>query len=97
MEAHPGIIEEVKWRKKSNPDGVPVWSYSGILCTGETYKDKIKLTFFRGSEVEDPHKLLNSGSGKRRAIDLFEGSELNDSSFKNLIKSAVKVNIANQQ
>ena len=74
----PQVVEEVKWRKPSNPSGVPVWSHSGILCTGETYKDKVKLTFARGAALEDPSGLFNSSldGGTRRAIDIREGETI---------------------
>src|SRR6476646_2438227 len=74
-DAVPGVEEDIKWRKKTNPIGVPVWSSDGILFTGETYKDKVKLTFFKGASLDDPSGLFNSSlEGKERhAIDLFEG------------------------
>src|SRR5215204_5051020 len=78
-EADPDIVEEVKWRKPSNPFGVPVWSHDGIICTGETYKDKVKLTFARGASLRDPAGLFNSSleGNTRRAIDMFEGDNIN--------------------
>lgn len=90
-QADPEVVEEVKWRKPSNPDGVPVWSHGGILCTGETYKDKVKLTFARGALLPDPAKLFNASleGNARRAIDLFEGDELDEAAFKALIRAAV--------
>jgi hypothetical protein len=98
-EADPGVAEEVKWRKPSNPLGVPTWSHAGILCTGETYKDKIKLTFARGAALEDPKGLFNSGfgGGTRRAIDLAEGAEIDESAFKALIGEAVALNLAHKK
>src|SRR3546814_9511812 len=74
-EAEPGVTETIKWRKPSNPLGVPVWAHGGILCTGETYKDKVKLTFARGASLADPARLFTASldAGTRRAIDLFEG------------------------
>ena len=74
-EADPEVIEEVKWRKPASPLGVPVWEHDGIICTGETYKDKVKLTFARGAALEDPKNLFNSSleGGTRRAIDFHEG------------------------
>lgn len=91
----PEAIEERKWRKPSNPDGVPTWSHEGIICTGETYKDKVKLTFARGASLPDPSRLFNASldAGTRRAIDLREGDEINADSFKVLIKEAVKFNL----
>ena len=95
-EADPKVVEEVKWRKASNPMGVPTWSHGGIICTGETYKDKVKLTFARGASLEDPSGLFNSSldGGTRRAIDLSESDRLDDSAFKALIREAVAVNLS---
>src|SRR3982751_2317708 len=83
-QADPEVVEEVKWRKPSNPLGVPTWSHSGILCTGETYKDKVKLTFARGASVDDPSRLFNSSldGNARRAIDIGEGDEFDETAFK---------------
>jgi hypothetical protein len=93
--ADPDIVEEVKWRKPSNPGGVPVWSHDGIVCTGETYKDKVKATFAYGAKLKDPAKLFNAGfgGGTRRAIDFFEGDKINERAFKALVKAAVEFNI----
>ena len=87
-EACPNIVEEWKWR------GVPVWEHEGIICTGETYKAVVKLTFARGAALDDPKQLFNSSleGNVRRAIDLHEGEEINESAFKNLIKAAAKAN-----
>lgn len=92
--ADSGIVEEVKWRKPSNPAGVPVWSRAGIICTGETYKDKVKLTFARGASLEDPSGLFNSSldGNTRRAIDIHEGDKVDDTAFRGLIRAAVKLN-----
>lgn len=92
--ADPEVVEEIKWRKPSNPSGVPVWSHDGILCTGETYKDKVKLTFMKGASLSDPSGLFNSslGGNARRAIDIFEGDKINGKAFKTLIREAVKLN-----
>ena len=78
-EADPDMVEEIKWRKPSNPDGVPAWSHHGLICTGETYKDKVKLTFSHGASLPDPDGLFNNGFGGKvwRAIDLFEGDKVN--------------------
>ena len=94
-EADPDVVEEVKWRKPSNPMGVPTWSHAGILCTGETYKDKIKLTFARGASLEDPKGLFNSSltGGTRRAIDIPEGADVDEAAFKALINAAVAENV----
>jgi len=93
-EADPDVNEEVKWRKPSNPAGVPVWSHSGIICTGETYKDKVKLTFAKGAFLDDPKGLFNASlDGKeRRAIDIREGDEIDEEALKALIRAAVKLN-----
>jgi hypothetical protein len=98
-EADPDVVEEVKWRKPSNPSGVPVWSHAGIICTGETYKDKIKLTFAKGASLPDPAKLFNSSldGGTRRAIDIREGEEPEADAFKALVRAAVAVNLASSK
>lgn len=94
-EAAPDVVEEVKWRKPSNSMlGVPVWSHSGIICTGETYKDKVKFTFAKGAALKDPAKLFNSSleGSTRRAIDIREGEKINVSAFKALVRAAVALN-----
>ena len=95
-EADPEVEETVKWRKTSNPNGVPVWEHCGMICTGETYRDKIKLTFARGASLSDPKKLFNSGleGGTRRALDIREGQSVDQSAFKALIREAVAANLA---
>ena len=92
--ADPDIVEDLKWRKPSNPGGVPVWSHDGIICTGETYKDKVKLTFANGASVDDPSGLFNSSlEGKtRRAIDFREGDAIDEDALAALIRSAAAVN-----
>jgi hypothetical protein len=94
LEADPEMIEERKWKKAANPDGVPVFSHHGIVCTGETYKDKVKLTFAKGAALEDPAGLFNAGleSGTRRAIDIHEGEKVEGRAFKALVKAAVALN-----
>lgn len=95
MEADPGIVEERKWRKPSNGmAGVPVWSHNGIICTGETYKKVVKLTFAQGASVPDPKRLFNASleGGTRRAIDIPEGQQVDSSAFKALVKAAVALN-----
>ena len=95
-EADPEMVEEVKWRKPSNSmRGVPVWSHAGIICTGETYKDKVKLTFARGASLEDPSGLFNSSldGNVRRAIDVYEGDKINEAALKALIREAVALNL----
>ena len=93
-EADPDIVEERKWRKPSNPAGVPTWSAHGIICTGETYKDKVKLTFARGASLPDPTHLFNASldGGTRRAIDIREGEKIDAQAFKTLVKAAVSEN-----
>lgn len=99
QQAEPDIVEEIKWRKPSNPSGVPVWSCGGIICTGETYKDKVKLTFVKGASLPDPAKLFNSGleGNTRRAIDLHAGEQLNEKAFKALIRAAVESNFSGKE
>ena len=93
LAASPAIVEEWKWVKPSNP-GVPVWSANGGICTGETYKNYVKLTFFKGASLPDPKGLFNASltAGTRRAIDIHEGEQPNASAFKALINAAIKAN-----
>ena len=93
-EADPEIVEDVKWRKPSNPMGVPVWEHAGIICTGETYKDKVKLTFAKGAALEDPSGLFNASldGSTRRAIDLHEGDTIDEKALTVLIRAAVALN-----
>lgn len=96
-EADPRVVEEVKWRKPSNAmRGVPVWSHGGIVCTGETYKDKVKTTFARGASLPDPSGLFNASleGGTRRAIDFYEGRKIDAKAFKALVRAAVELNMA---
>lgn len=95
-EADPGVVEDVKWRKPTNPAGVPVWEHDGLICTGETYKDKVKLTFANGAALKDPARVFNASldGAVRRAIDLHEGDALNEKAFKALIRDAVAFNKA---
>jgi hypothetical protein len=92
--AEPGMAEEAKWRKASNPDGVPTFSCDGLVCTLETYRDKVKVTFARGASVEDPTGLFNASldAGTRRAVDLHEGDVLDEDSFVRLVRAAVARN-----
>ena len=92
-QADPDVVEEWKWKKPSSP-GVPVWSHQGMICTGETYKNVVKLTFFKGASLEDPARLFNSSldGNARRAIDIHEGEEVDGSAFKELIREAVALN-----
>src|SRR5579862_8725610 len=94
-EADPDVVEEWKWVKPTNP-GTPVWSHNGIICTGESHKQVVKLTFFRGASLKDPKKLFNSSldGNVRRAIDLREGEKINEAAFRQLIRAAVATNTA---
>ncbi|MBL6852146.1 MAG: DUF1801 domain-containing protein [Alphaproteobacteria bacterium] len=95
-EADPDVVEEAKWKKPSNNmKGVPVWHHDGILCTGEKYKDYVKLTFARGAALPDPSRLFNASleGGTRRAIDIPEGGKIDERAFKALIRAAVAANI----
>jgi hypothetical protein len=95
LEADPEVVEEVKWRKPSNAmSGVPVWSHDGIVCTGETYRNAVKLTFARGAALDDPTRLFNASlaGGTRRAIDLREGDRIDEEALKALIRAAVALN-----
>jgi hypothetical protein len=96
MEAEPGTDEEAKWKKASNPDGVPTFSCDGLICTVETYKDKVKLTFAKGASLDDPAGLFNASldAGTRRAIDLHEGDALDEKAFVALVREAVAHNRA---
>ena len=98
-EADPEITEEVKWKKPTNPAGVPVWSRGGIVCTGETYKDKVKLTFAKGAALPDPSRLFNGslGGNTMRAIDIREGDQIDESAFKALVRAAVALNLSKRQ
>ena len=93
-QADPEVVEEVKWRKPSNPLGVPVWEHGGIICTGETYKAVVKLTFAKGAALEDPSGLFNSSleGNVRRAIDIHEGDKIDEKALKALIRAAVALN-----
>lgn len=94
LEADPGIVEECKWIKPTNPSGVPVWSHAGIVCTGETYKNAVKLTFAQGASLPDPSRLFNASleGNTRRAIDIHEGETVDPRAFKVLVKAAVAHN-----
>lgn len=93
-QAVPDVVEEIKWRKPSNPAGVPTWSSDGIICTGETYKDKVKLTFAKGASLDDPDGVFNASldAGTRRAIDLGEGDELDPDAFEAIVRAAADLN-----
>jgi hypothetical protein len=87
-QADPQVIEEVKWRKPSNPAGIPVWSHDGMICTGETYKNHLRLTFAKGTSLKDPKNLFSV----HRAIIIHEGDKINEKAFKNLVSAAVMLN-----
>ena len=93
-QADPDVIEELKWKKPSNPAGVPVWSHDGMICTGETYKDHVKVTFAKGAALADPSRLFNSSleGNARRAIDIREGDKIDEEAFKTLVRAAVGLN-----
>jgi hypothetical protein len=94
--ADPDVVEAVKWRKPTNPAGVPVWEHSGLICTGETYRDKVKLTFARGAALEDPAGLFNSSldGNTRRAIDIRESKAPDGEALKALVRAAVAENLS---
>ena len=93
-EAEPDVVEEAKWKKPSNPAGVPTFSADGLVCTVETYKDKVKVTFAKGASLEDPSHLFNASldAGTRRALDLREGDRLDEKAFVELVREAVALN-----
>jgi len=94
LAASDEIVETVKWRKPTNPDGVPVWEKDGILCTGEVYRDKVKLTFAKGASLADPHGLFNASleGNTRRAIDIVEGVALDRAALTTLVSEAIRAN-----
>ncbi len=93
-QADPEVVEEVKWRKPSSPAGVPVWSHDGIICTGEVYKSRVKMTFAKGASLDDPSGLFNSSleGNTRRAIDIHEGEKIDEKALKALVRAAVAHN-----
>jgi hypothetical protein len=97
-QADPEVVEEQKWKKPSSPAGVPVWSHDGMICTGETYKDHVKVTFAKGASLKDPSHLFNSSleGNLRRAIDFQEGEKVDGKAFKALIQAAVALNGASK-
>ena len=96
VEAEPDVVEEAKWKKASNPAGVPTFSADGLVCTVETYKDKVKLTFAKGAALEDPSGLFNASldAGTRRALDIVEADTLDEAAFVELVREAVALNRA---
>jgi len=97
-QADPEVVEELKWRKPSNPAGVPVWYHDGIICTGETYVNHLRLTFAKGASLKDPKGLFNSGleGNVRRAIDIHEGDKVDEAALGDLIRAAVALNLKGQ-
>jgi len=95
-EADPQVVEELKWKKPTNPAGVPVWSDDGMICTGEVYKDHVKVTFAKGASLDDPHGLFNAslGGALRRAIDLYQHDHVDETAFTALVRAAVALNKA---
>ena len=95
-EADPDVTEELKWRKPTNPGGIPVWSHNGLICTGETYKSVVKLTFAKGASLKDPTRLFNASleGNTWRAIDIHEGEGVDERAFKDLIRAAVALNVS---
>jgi hypothetical protein len=93
-QADPAVVEAVKWKKPSRPEGVPVWSHDGILCVCDTLKNAVRLTFLKGAQMEDPHQLLNTRLDSKgvRAIDFHEGAAINEAAFKALMLEAVELN-----
>jgi hypothetical protein len=98
-EADPEVVETVKWRKPTNPSGVPVWEHAGQICTGEVYKTYVKLTFAKGAALDDPSGLFNAGfgGGTRRAIDIREGEKIDAAAFKALVREAVALNVGKKR
>jgi hypothetical protein len=93
------VVEELKWVKPSNPNGVPVWSHAGMICTGETYKDKVKFTFAKGASLPDPSHVFNSSleGNARRAIDIKEGEKINEEALKAVVQAAVALNTSKRR
>jgi hypothetical protein len=93
-QADPDVVEELKWKKPSNPTGVPVWSHDGMICTCETYEDHVKLTFAKGAALKDPSRVFNSSleGNARRAIDIRKGDKIDEEAFMTLVRAAVVLN-----
>lgn len=94
VQAEPAVVEEAKWHKASNPDGVPTFSHDGLICTVETYKDKVKVTFAKGASLDDPSSVFNASldAGTRRAVDLHAAEDLDEDAFVALVREAVAHN-----
>jgi hypothetical protein len=99
QEATPEIVETVKWRKPSNPDGVPVWECAGIVCTGDAFRDKVKVTFAKGAQLEDPARLFNASleGNAMRAIDIREGDDIDAPALQALVRAAVALNVSGRK
>jgi hypothetical protein len=99
LQANKDVVEENKWFKPSNPAGVPTWNLDGLICTGETYKEYVKLTFAKGAALDDPKGLFNAGlgGGTRRAIDIREGDKVDGNAFKALVRHAIALNGATKK
>ncbi len=97
-QADPEVVEAIKWRKPSNPSGVPVWEHAGIICTGDFFKGKVKITFAKGAKLGDPARLFNASleGNAMRAIDLSEGDQVDEQAFKALVRAAVELNLSQQ-
>jgi len=95
-ESDPEVVEEWKWAKPTNP-GIPVWYHDGGICTGETYKNAVKLTFFKGASLEDPSRIFTQDGNVRRAIDFHQGDEVNEAALKDLIRAAVALNLKSKK
>lgn len=97
--ADPEVEEGVKWRKPSNPSGVPVWEHAGLICTGEVYKDKVKLTFAHGAALDDQKGVFNASldGGTRRAVDVFEGGTVDEAALKAIVREAVALNVGKKK
>ena len=95
-QADPVVVEEVKWRKATNPAGVPVWYHDGLICTGETYKNHVKVTFAKGASLADPSRLFNAvlEGNTHRAIDVHDGEKIDEEAFKALVRAAVELNMS---
>jgi hypothetical protein len=98
-EADPDAVEEMKWKKPSNPKGVPTWSHDGIICTGQIFKGKVKITFAKGALLKDPSRLFNASleGNAMRAIDIGEGEKINETAFKALFREAVALNTSKKK
>ena len=99
LQADPGAVEEVKWKKPSKPSGVPVWSHDGILCVADTLKSAVRLTFPKGAQIDDPHGMFNKRLDSKtvRAIDFYEGSSVDEAALTDIVRAAASLNAAKQR